>query len=673
MSSTTAKCSSCLEEVEGDSAFCRHCGQRIPQITAEVQAVLDRTAAFSNPEGALDAIQEYLKRWPDSAEVRDVHLANQCVRLLLILVGVSKGKFPGFYQDVWPLADAAAAGLPTRLSNGLSTSARVADEAKSKRIMDAFLLSRQASAAILGASYDAAEKERQSLLVDGKTQAQIKKVTMEDSYRDAEIYYASYEKEEVEAALRGFIALKELQPTDAYFRNMLGSILLKQDKAVPALQEFLYGLALDPGDTNLTSNVLRCLCGLGLYPAAIEVLRHHEKIGEDPREPKLRGWGALARAVTAALIMKLAACVAEDVSAGARDPLDEFELPERPWLTEPEKSKEAEGVLRDARVFISYHHAGGLDFAQHLERALKGDCPSMRVFRDETFLIPGQDFVDQLRDEIDKADVFLALIDQNFVRGGRGGASGLHDRRDVLRREIARALEKERVIIPVLLEGAEMPGGEDVPDELKEFCELHALRLTEAGFARELVLLQEAMARLVEAKRLERQAAFKRFDEILELQKGDPEAAKRLLQPVLDQLPKYIERESVRGEGVPEASVELAGLWVCTATSPVGQVKAEFVTERTAGTPFSGEIRKIRGGITVFADRKREEIKGTWMPVMDHKKGLLLGLCLDGLRSGERFQLLIPFDRLLGADLVGTDVQGVTYSSRNVEPKRKGF
>jgi tetratricopeptide (TPR) repeat protein len=635
--------------------------------------VLDRTAAFANPEAAIDAIQEYLRRWPDSAEVRDVHLGNQCLRLLLILVGVSKGKLPEHYQDVSPLADAAAAGLPTRLSNGLSTSARVADETKSKRIRDVFLMSRQASAAILGASYDAAEKERQSLLVEGKTQAQIKKVTQEDSYRNAEIYYASYEKGELEAALRGFTALKELQPTDPYFRNMLGSILLKQDKAVPALQEFLYGLSLDPGDTNLTANVLRCVCGLGLYPAAIEILRHHEKIGQDPQEPKLKGWGALARAVTAAFVLKLAACLPEDVSAGASDALEEFELPERPWLTQPEKSKQAEGVLRDARVFISYHHSGGLDFAQRLERALKGTNPSMRVFRDETYLIPGQDFVDQLRDEIDNVDVFLALIDRNFVRGGRGTASGLHDRRDVLRREIARALAKERVIIPVLLEGAEMPGGEDVPDELKEFGELHALRLTEAGFARELGLLQEGMTRLVVAKRLEQQAAFKRFDEIVELQKRDPEAAKKLLKPALDQLPKYIERESVHGEGVPEGSVELAGLWVCTATSPVGQVKLEFVTERTAGTPFSGEIRKIRGGITVFADKKREEIKGTWMPVMDHKKGLLLGLCLDGLKSGEPFQLLIPFDRLLGAELVGTDAQGVTYSSRNVEPKRKGF
>jgi hypothetical protein len=54
------------------------------------------------------------------------------------------------------------------------------------------------------------------------------------------------------------------------------------------------------------------------------------------------------------------------------------------------------------------------------------------------------------------------------------------------------------------------------------------------------------------------------------------------------------------------------------------------------------------------------------MTVLDLDKSLVLGLVLDGHKEGTPFALRIPFDRLLGREVMGTDDKGVAYASRNL-------
>jgi tetratricopeptide (TPR) repeat protein len=648
--------------------FCRYCGQQVPHRPVDLQELLNRTANFlSDTDTALDAIEEYVKRWPDSPESRDIYLTNQCMRLYLFLLQISRSKFTGIYAEVKPLADSCAEGLPARLANGLMTSARVKDVTKRKGIIDILTPMQQVCAAILQSLYDAADKECQSLLVNGKSQAQIKGVSCDYATRDAEVHWTSFQKGEYEAALRGFTYLKELDPTVPFFHQALGSILFRQEKWLGALQEFVYGLSLAPGNVDLTALTLRCLCGLSLYPAALEIVRHQQKIGQDVQDPSIRGWGVLAKAVTSVLVTKILNCAPEDFSEKATDLIDEFDVPDRPWLTKPEESNERKDVFSNARIFISYRHSGGLNFAERVERALKASHPSMRVFRDETWITPGHDFEDQLREEIDTTDIFLALIDRNW-------AQRFQEPGDVLRREIARALKHGRKIIPILLNKARMPKEIDLPDELKEFRRLDAIRLTESGFSDCLRLLDVEMSRLLEENEHEQQVVFKQIDEVLELKERDPEAADRIIRRWADVVPKYIPGKSVHGEGVPKENMEILGLWECTATILNVRLKLTFMTEETdQGTPFAGEYCITPVGIMSFWKIKKEEIKGTWEPVWDTDSNLLLGIFLDGLKSGAPFKLMIPIHRRLGDGFVGTDQQGTTYSSRNVQPKRKGL
>lgn len=669
------ECPSCNKQIQADSAFCRYCGHRISIQGEDKQSILDRTADFADFGGAVTAIGTFFERWPDphSPEARDVSFTRHCLRLLENMMGVVQGKFEDHYESLTRLAGAAEQGLPTHLSNGLATSARVKNQ--KKEVLSSISSAGDICAAVLQSFYGAAEKEYESLLVEGQTQAQIKQLTMEDVYADAKVHYASFQKGDLAAALRGFTHLKEMNPEDAYFRNCLGSVLLNQNEIVPALQEYLFGLSRDPTNASLLANTLRCLCGLALFPAAVEIARHCEQVGANLDDSNVSPWVTLARAISAAVATNLSKCTPEDFSRTAADLIDEVELPERPWLRAPRVATGTTNVLHEARVFISYRHAGGMNHAQRLERGLKGAYPAMHVFRDETLLVPGVSFIDQIRDEIDQADVFLALVDATWARGGT--RSRLHSRKDILRRELARAFEKHVTIVPVLLEGAQMPTDRELPAELEEFAQLHAQPFTEANFDRDLGLLQAAMTRIIVDKRVRQRRFEKDLDELSNLDERDPERADAMMnemfKPAIEELRKFYPAKAAPGQGVRSSKVELEGVWECEATGTGGQVAMRFVTEGTSGTPFSGELRFDKRSMLGQRKGKPEPIKGTWMPVLDTERGVLLGIFLDGLKSGEPFNFIVPFHRQVGHDLVGTDSQGVTFSSRNVEPKREGF
>lgn len=671
----TVNCPSCKKLIKADSAFCRYCGHKLTGQSDDRQSVLNKTADFSDLGGALTAVNTFFERYPDpdSPEARDVSFTRHCLLLIVNMVQIVQGKYEPNYENLSRLADASADGLPEHLSNGLATTARVTNH--EKEVTDSLSSARNICAAVLTGIYEAAEKEYDALFVEGKSQAQIQKLTMEDVYADAEVHYASFQNGELDAALRGFTYLKELNPEDSYFRNCLGSVLFQQDEFVPALQEYLFGLSKDPVNDNLLANTLRCLCGLALFPAAVELASHCEKAGANLDSAIVAPWVSLSRAISSAIATGLCKCMPDDFATTAADRNDEVELAERPWLRMPEKAANTSNVLHDARVFISYRHAGGMNHAQRLERGLKGAYPGMHVFRDETLMVPGIDFIDQIREEIDQADVFLALVDDTWMQGGK--LSRLQDRKDILRRELARAFEKDIALIPVLLNSAQMPESKAFPAELREFAQLHAIGLSEDNFSTNLGLLQAAMTRLITDKKVQQKLIGQDLDELSRLEEMDPEGAQarwdEMIKPAIDDLAKYYPMVAAPGQGVKLPTVELLGVWDCEATGADAQTTLRFMTEGTSDAPFSGEIVFSKRGLFGQRKGKSEPIKGAWMPVIDQEKELLLGIFLDGLKSGLPFKVIIPFHRQVGNDLVGTDDQGITYCSRNIEPKRKGF
>ena len=275
----------------------------------DAPALLQRSAMFwSNPDDALLAIEQFIKRWPNSQEARDVRIANECLLVHLRQTQIMTNKSDLYIRSttsehVTALASFCTKALPIQLSNGLITSARVNDELKRQNCMSLLKFMQDLPAiAILQPLFDKAAKESQSLLVNGKPRAQVSSsgLTYEEAVRDAQVYDDALDAGDLDTALKGFTYLKQVNQESAGIRYFLGKTLQKQGETIEQLQEFLYGWYLNPRHEVLTADLMLLLCRFSLYPTALEVLRHYTNVGGDTQVLKPAGLVILARSVTAA-------------------------------------------------------------------------------------------------------------------------------------------------------------------------------------------------------------------------------------------------------------------------------------------------------------------------------------------------------------------------------------
>jgi len=127
------------------------------------------------------------------------------------------------------------------------------------------------------------------------------------------------------------------------------------------------------------------------------------------------------------------------------------------------------------RIFISYRRADSKAISGRIHDHLMDAFGRENVFMDVDDIPPGVDFRAHLQNEIDKADIVLIII-------GSKWASILRSRRnnpqDFVRIELETALEKQKVTIPVLVEGGTMPTEHDVPERVKTlFPYLNAVKV----------------------------------------------------------------------------------------------------------------------------------------------------------------------------------------------------
>lgn len=151
-----------------------------------------------------------------------------------------------------------------------------------------------------------------------------------------------------------------------------------------------------------------------------------------------------------------------------------------------------------ARVFISYRRADGqyaVGWIEEVLRRLETVADVRTAFRDSD-LRHGDDFPQQLADEVEACDVLIAVIGPHWRGDGPNGSARILDPADWVGREIDSALRLRKRIIPVLLDGVEPLQAGDLLPEHREFADLHALRFNEAAALG--VLLEDVKSHLEE-------------------------------------------------------------------------------------------------------------------------------------------------------------------------------
>ncbi len=145
----------------------------------------------------------------------------------------------------------------------------------------------------------------------------------------------------------------------------------------------------------------------------------------------------------------------------------------------------------DQRIFISYRRSDCQSQANGLNDGLRNRLPDAQVFMDLDSIPPGADFEEHIRHEIDRCDVVLVLIGDDWLTPEPDtGTRRIDQPNDFVRLEITSSLRAERVrVIPVLVEGAQMPAASELPDDIARLARLNAYVLSDSHWARDITEL----------------------------------------------------------------------------------------------------------------------------------------------------------------------------------------
>ena len=135
-----------------------------------------------------------------------------------------------------------------------------------------------------------------------------------------------------------------------------------------------------------------------------------------------------------------------------------------------------------ANIFINYRRGADVWPAGRLHERLVAAFGKTHSFMDITGVAPGEDFKSVIRSEIEKCDIMLALMGKNWLTNKSAANSGLEDPNDFVRIELETGLELRRKIIPILLDGAKMPGETDLVSSLKPLASCNAFSIRAESF-----------------------------------------------------------------------------------------------------------------------------------------------------------------------------------------------
>jgi hypothetical protein len=147
-------------------------------------------------------------------------------------------------------------------------------------------------------------------------------------------------------------------------------------------------------------------------------------------------------------------------------------------------------------IFISYRREDTGPYAGRLHDMLVAHFGAPRVFLDFASIGPGQEFRKELERAVSSCECLLAVIGPRWstIRD-ENGSLRLDSDGDYVRMEIAHALEKGLLVIPVLINDTQLPREESLPDCLRPLIYRNACRLTDSRFHDDAQFLLQAIKR----------------------------------------------------------------------------------------------------------------------------------------------------------------------------------
>ena len=143
-------------------------------------------------------------------------------------------------------------------------------------------------------------------------------------------------------------------------------------------------------------------------------------------------------------------------------------------------------------IYLSYRRSESAAYAGRLFDHLSRHFGRGSVFMDvQGGIRPGQEFARAIDSALNACDAVVVVIGKDWAScTGKDGRRRLEDPKDWVRLEVAAALRRDVLVVPVLVDGARLPDPASLPEELRALCGRNACELSDLRWSfdvRELV------------------------------------------------------------------------------------------------------------------------------------------------------------------------------------------
>ncbi len=135
-----------------------------------------------------------------------------------------------------------------------------------------------------------------------------------------------------------------------------------------------------------------------------------------------------------------------------------------------------------AGVFISYRRSETTAWAGRISDQLKAEFGDDHVFLDVRSIELGEDFEVAIEEMLERVDVVIVVIGPTWTSTEDDQGRRLDQPHDRVRLEVADALASDVRVLPVLVDGADMPDDDELPEDLRPLTRLQAIEVTGSGF-----------------------------------------------------------------------------------------------------------------------------------------------------------------------------------------------
>jgi hypothetical protein len=147
------------------------------------------------------------------------------------------------------------------------------------------------------------------------------------------------------------------------------------------------------------------------------------------------------------------------------------------------------------KIFINYRREDSIGTAGRLHDRLVQAFGRKNIFMDVDHIPAGVDFVAHLNSQVAACDVFLVIIGPHWLDAkDEAGQRRISQPDDFVAIEIAAALARDIRVVPVLVDGANVPKSSDLPDSLKPLARRQGVGVRQTHFGRDAEALVERLS-----------------------------------------------------------------------------------------------------------------------------------------------------------------------------------